>query len=91
MKLFENFFKKKEVYSEPEPDAREKVLVISDVNGWLRMDIWTVEDLWYYMVHCYKGAPDILGLMDILQNEYALGRAEVWGMNAERRNKYGRK
>jgi hypothetical protein len=91
VRLFEKFFKKKEVYSEPEADAREKVLVISSVNGWLRTDIWTVEDLWYYMSHCYKGGPDTLGLMDILQNEYALGRAEVWGMRDERNNKYGRK
>lgn len=48
---------------------------------------WTEEKLWAYMVNC-KGDP-----MDILskpQNQYAIGRAKVFGLKDERRAKYGR-
>lgn len=73
-----------------EPDAREKVIVNAFVLGALISDLWTVEQLWSYMAVALQTGYDPLDLMFIPQNEYALGRAEVFGMNTERKKKYGR-
>lgn len=85
-----SIFGKKKREQNAELNANEQVVVLSIIDGWLRSDIWVVEDLWNYMAACYKGCADIYGLMDIPQNEYALGRAELWGMRNERKDKYGR-
>lgn len=84
------FWRRKKREQNVEINANEQVVVLSIIDGWLRSDIWVVEDLWDYMAACYKGCEDIYGLMDIPQNEYALGRAELWGMRNERKDKYGR-
>lgn len=84
------FWRRKKREQNVEINANEQVVVLSIIDGWLRSDIWVVEDLWNYMAYCYLGGKDIYGLMDIPQNEYALGRAELWGMRNERKDKYGR-
>lgn len=83
--------KKKEVEKNVEQNANEKVLVLyfGDAHG-LICDTWTLESLWNYMKNAYKTGEDPYDLMHISQNEYALGKAEVWGMKNERNKKYGR-
>lgn len=83
------FKKKKDVAKNVEISANEKVLVI--LSGSPDIAHWTLEELWNYMKHAYRCGEDPLKLMDIPQNEYALGRAELWGMRNERKDKYGRK
>ena len=73
-----------------EYNANEHVLVLYFEGHQLVSDLWTVEKLWSYMSRAYKDGLDPLDLMLIPQNEYALGRAEVFGMVSERRDKYGR-
>lgn len=74
------------------PDAREKVIVnYFRLNGnELISELWTVEQLWQYMRVALTTGNDPLDLMLIGQNQYALGRAEVFGTNRERKMKYGR-
>lgn len=48
---------------------------------------WTEEKLWDYMVNCKDDPMDILSKP---QNQYAIGRAKVFGLKEERRAKYGR-
>lgn len=74
------------------PDAREKVIVNyfrSNGND-LISELWTVEQLWQYMRVALTTGNDPLDLMFITQNQYALGRAEVFGTSKERKIKYGR-
>lgn len=71
-------------------DAREKVVVNHFISNNLITELWTVEQLWNYMEVALRTGYDPLDLMFIPQNEYALGRAEVYGMRNERRIKYGR-
>lgn len=71
----------------------EKVIVLyfdEETHG-LMTELWTLARLWDYMAEAYKYGTDPLDLMCIQQNEYALGRAEVYGMKNERMNKFGRK
>ena len=84
------FWRRKKREQNVEINANEQVVVLSIIDGWLRSDIWSLESLWNYMAACYKGCEDICGLMTIAQNEYALSRAELWGMQQERKDKYGR-
>lgn len=72
------------------PDAREKIVVLYFKDDGLVSDLWTVERLWEYMKTSLTTGLDPLDLMFIRQNEYALGRAEVFGMFDERKRKYGR-
>lgn len=72
------------------PDAREKIVVLYFRDNGLISDLWTVEKLWDYMKQSYITGLDPLDLMFIRQNEYSLGRAEVFGMFRERKDKYGR-
>lgn len=72
------------------PDAREKVIVNCFIFGKLTSELWTVEQLWNYMETALRTGNDPFDLMLISQNEYALGRAEVFGMDKERKIKYGR-
>jgi hypothetical protein len=53
-------------------------------------ELWWKTQLWEYMARALKYGEDPLDLMHVPQNEYALGRAEVYGMQEERRKKYGR-
>lgn len=53
-------------------------------------ELWWKAQLWEYMARALKYGEDPLDLMHVPQNEYALGRAEVYGMQEERRKKYGR-
>lgn len=53
-------------------------------------ELWWKTQLWEYMARALKYGEDPLDLMHVPQNEYALGRAEVYGMQKERREKYGR-
>lgn len=53
-------------------------------------ELWRKTQLWEYMARALKYGEDPLDLMHVPQNEYALGRAEVYGMQEERRKKYGR-
>lgn len=73
-------------------DAREKVIVNFFRMGGneLVSELWTVEQLWIYMSVALQTGYDPLDLMFIAQNEFALGRAEVFGMRHERKIKYGR-
>jgi hypothetical protein len=71
-------------------DAREKVVVNHFMAKELTTELWTVEQLWNYMEVALRTGYDPLDLMFIPQNEYALGRAEVYGMRNERKIKYGR-
>lgn len=71
-------------------DAREKVVVNHFIAKELTTELWTVEQLWNYMEVALRTGYDPLDLMFIPQNEYALGRAEVYGMRNERKIKYGR-
>lgn len=75
-----------------EPDARERVIVnFFRMHGnELISELWTVEQLWMYMAVALQTGYDPLDLMFISQNEFALGRAEVFGMRNERKKKYGR-
>lgn len=72
------------------PDARERVVVLYFKDNSLVSDLWTVEKLWDYKKNALITGLDPLDLMFIHQNEYALGRAEVFGMSHERKDKYGR-
>ena len=85
------FKRKKDYVKNVEQNANEKVLVLyfGDDHG-LVCDTWTLEALWNYMKETYKTGLDPYDLMHISQNEYALGKAEVWGMRRERKDKYGR-
>lgn len=71
----------------------EKVIVLyfDEKTHGLMSELWTLSRLWDYMKESYLYGSDPLDLMQITQNEYALGRAEVFGMQNERRKKYGRK
>lgn len=53
-------------------------------------ELWWKTQLWEYMARALKYGEDPLDLMHVPQNEYALGRAEVYGMKETRRKKYGR-
>ena len=53
-------------------------------------ELWFKSQLWEYMARALKYGEDPLDLMHVPQNEYALGVAEVFGMQKERREKYGR-
>jgi hypothetical protein len=81
---------KKNYEKNNEPDAREKVIVNGFLNGVLTSDLWTTEQLWAYMRVALSTGYDPLDIMFVQQNEYALGRAEVFGLNKERKIKYGR-
>lgn len=72
------------------PDAREKVIVNYFLNGKLISELWTVENLWLYFKEAFYTGNDPFDLMHITQNEFALGRAEVYGLYSERRKKLGR-
>lgn len=71
----------------------EKVIVLyfDERTHGLMSELWTLPRLWDYMKDALKYGTDPLDLMHIQQNEYALGRAEVYGMKRERNEKYGRK
>ena len=71
-------------------DANEKVLVTYFLNGKVTTSLWTLEQLWLYEANAIRFGQDPLDLMHVTQNEYALGRAEVFGMRKERSEKYGR-
>ena len=70
----------------------EKVLVLyfDENDHGLKCELWTLSRLWDYVKNFYINGKDPLDLMRITQNEYALGRAEVYGMRNERKKKYGR-
>ena len=70
--------------------SEEKVIVNYFVNGTLFAELWTLDKLWAYMASALKFGFDPLDLMCVQQNQYALGRAEVYGMRKERIAKYGR-
>ena len=66
-------------------DAREKVLVLYFEDHKLSTELWTVESLWSYISRACKTGADPLDIMHIPQNEYALGRAEVFGLRKDKR------
>lgn len=72
-------------------DEKVIVLYFDEKTHGLMTELWTLARLWAYMKDAYKYGTDPLDLMHIQQNEYALGRAEVYGMNDERMKKLGRK
>lgn len=81
---------KKQIEQNDIPDAREKVIVNAFYGEKLYSELWTIEKLWNYMRNAYTNGNDPLDLMFIPQNEYSLGRAEVFGLYNERKDKYGR-
>ena len=87
-----SWFKKKEVATNTIVPANEKVIVLlfeKDINE-VQAELWTLESLWGYMARSYLTGSDPYNLMTIAQNEYALSRAELYGMQKERKLKYGR-
>ena len=66
-------------------DAREKVLVLYFEDHKLSMELWTIESLWSYIKNVVESGLDPLDIMHIPQNEYALGRAEVFGLRKDKR------
>lgn len=85
-----NWFKRKKRVKKEEHPSNEKVLVLYFEDHGVVCETWSVEKLWDYMADAYKTGQDPLDLMHIQQNEYALGKAEVFGMHKERSGKYGR-
>lgn len=51
--------------------------------------LWmSVEELWDYMIAHKEDDP--YGIFKLPQNKYAIGRAKTYGLEKERKEKYGR-
>lgn len=64
----------------------EKALIFEEVKN--HSEIWLLEDIFDYIVNHSNDDP--LGIMSNPMNEYALQRAQAYGLQAERREKYAR-
>lgn len=84
------WFKKKKRAKNVEYNANEKVIVLYFEDHGVVCETWAIEKLWNYMSEAYRTGRDPLDLMHISQNEYALGKAELFGMAKERADKFGR-
>jgi hypothetical protein len=70
--------------------SNEQLVILYFQDGQITSELTTVEKLWNYVSAALKSGSDPLDLMLIKQNEYAISRAETWGMAKERMYKYGR-
>lgn len=68
----------------------EKYIIIFFENGKLTAELWPIERIWSYVYTAMKYGFDPLDLMSIEQNEYSLGKAEVYGLKKERDYGLGR-
>lgn len=69
----------------------DKHIVVYYEDGKLKAELWPVEWIWDYIQEAYRNGNDPLDLMHIEQNEYALGKGEVYGLKKERNYGLGRK
>ena len=49
---------------------------------------WTLDEMWTYILNHKDDDP--LGIFKLPQNKYAIGRAKAYGLEQERKEKYGR-
>lgn len=71
--------------------ASDKHIVLYYKNGILTAELWPVEWIWAYIHDAYTNGDDPLDLMHIEQNEYAIGKGELYGLKGERNYGLGRK
>ena len=71
-------------------DPVEKHIIVYYDNGVLKAELWPVDRIWHYIFEARKFGFDPLDIMCIEQNEYALGKGEVYGLKEERKHGLGR-